>query len=225
MTYGTHLRRSRHGTLYFRYVIPADVRPHIGRSELSLSLGTSSKRDAQLAALELEVIAKRFVAAARDGIRMNDAEALKLIALHHNVTTRQLSVMQREMSESDAALATKSAEANQLKAKLIALLGVPRTDGVAISSPTLSAAVAAYKTEGRSTEKWTPKTADAIDGRLRLLLDWFGDVPVPSLSREGMNGFMDALTRLPALRQRSAEAAHLRRQELNLHGAGHSRPR
>ena len=59
MTYGTHLRRSRHGTLFFRYVIPVDVRSEIGRSELSLSLGTSSKREAQLAAMELAIIATR----------------------------------------------------------------------------------------------------------------------------------------------------------------------
>lgn len=33
--------------------------------------------------------------------------------------------------------------------------------------------------------------------RLRLLLDWFGDVPVSRLSRQDMTGFLDALTKLP----------------------------
>jgi len=197
MTYGTHLRRSRHGTLYFRYVIPADVRSCIGRSELSVSLGASSRRDAQMAALELELIAKRLVAATRAGVRMNEADALKLIALHHNVTARQLSVLQREVGESDATLATKSAEVDQLKAKLIAMLDVPRAAVIELASPTLSHAIATFKGERSATGAWTDKTAGMWDSRLRLLLEWFGDVPVSDLSREGMTGFLTALQKLP----------------------------
>jgi hypothetical protein len=39
------LRRSRHGTLYFRYVVPSDVRATLGTSELSLSLGIRRPAD------------------------------------------------------------------------------------------------------------------------------------------------------------------------------------
>jgi hypothetical protein len=75
MTYGTHLRRSRHGTLYFRLVVPSDLRGSVGKSEFSISLGTASKRSAELAALELQLAAKRFIECAREAIRMNDRGA------------------------------------------------------------------------------------------------------------------------------------------------------
>ena len=65
MTYGTNLRRSRHGTLYFRYVIPSDARAIFGKSEVSISLGTASRRSAELLALELRLIAKRLIETAR----------------------------------------------------------------------------------------------------------------------------------------------------------------
>lgn len=204
MTSGTHLRRSRHGTLYFRYVIPVDVRSDAGTAEVSISLGTSSRRGAELAALELLLVAKRLVAAARDGVRMNEAEALKLIAVNHIVNARRVSVLQREVGESDAALgesnaalAIKSAETDRLQTKLIAALEAPRTNSVVTSSSTLSAAVEAFKGEHLASKKWTAKTTDMWNSRLRLLLEWFDDVPVSRLSREGMVGFFDALSKLP----------------------------
>ena len=60
MTYGALLRRSRHGTLYFRFVIPHDLRALVGQSELSISLGTASKRAAELVVLKLRLAAKSF---------------------------------------------------------------------------------------------------------------------------------------------------------------------
>ena len=197
MTYGTHLRRSRHGNLCFRYVTPPDVRAVLGTSELSISLGTSSKRGAETAALELQLVAKRVVEHARHAIRMSEPVKSNLAAIHALIRERRFKVLRDELNEADRANAAKDAKIEALTAKLISKFEPYQPEVVRISAPTLSMAVAAYKAEGQSTERWTPKTADAIDGRLCLLIDWFGDVPISTLSREGMTSFMEALTRLP----------------------------
>lgn len=196
MTYGQHLRRSRHGILYFRFVIPLDVRPKIGRSELSVSLGTASKRQATAAALELAVAANRLVAEGRTGALVNEKEALKLIALHHVVTGRQKTVLQRELAEADAALAAKSAAYNLLQTRHIEVLSSPQQI-VPAPGPTLSQAVEAFKAERKVTGSWTAKTAAMWESRLRLLAEWFGDAPLPDLSRAGMMDFLNGLKRLP----------------------------
>ena len=74
MTYGTNLRRSRHGTLYLRYVIPSDARAIFGKSEVSFSLGTASRRSAELLALELHLTAKRLIDTARYATRMDTSD-------------------------------------------------------------------------------------------------------------------------------------------------------
>ena len=162
MTYGTHLRRSRHGTLYFRYVIPADVRSDLQRSELSVSLGTGSKCGAELAALEPRLVAKRFIDAARETKRMSEPGDAKRLALRALIHERKFKAQLGEPNEADESKASMAAHVETLTAKLVSMVG---TASVSSVGPTLSAAVAAYKTEGRSTEKWTPKTAAAIDGR------------------------------------------------------------
>ena len=42
----TYLHRNRHGTLYLRLAVPADLRHVIGQGELYRSLSTASIRDA-----------------------------------------------------------------------------------------------------------------------------------------------------------------------------------
>jgi hypothetical protein len=112
MTYGTHIRGSRHGTLYFRYVIPPDVRTCGGKSEISVSLGTASKREAALACLELELAAKRIVAAARESALMNPEDRSELHA--------QLVELRRETDLANAV----EAERQRLKAEALKLIAV-----------------------------------------------------------------------------------------------------
>lgn len=45
-----HLHRNRHGVLYFRLAVPADLRPMLGQAEIYRSLNTSSVRQAADAA-------------------------------------------------------------------------------------------------------------------------------------------------------------------------------
>ena len=163
MTYGTHLRRSRHGTLYFRYVVPVDVRAELGMSELSISLGTSSKRGAELTALELQLVAKRCVGHAREAIRMNEPVKGNLTALHTLIRQRKFKVLQDDFHESESALADKTAQVEALTAKLISKLDLPRAEAGMIVCPTLSASVDGFKAERSATGAWTDKTAERWD--------------------------------------------------------------
>jgi hypothetical protein len=67
MTYGQHLKRSRNGTLSFRFKFPADVAAVIGRTEFTIGLGTASKREAAPRAAELKSMMMAAVCAARAG--------------------------------------------------------------------------------------------------------------------------------------------------------------
>lgn len=199
MTYGTHLRRSRHGTLYFRYVIPLDVRAALGGSELSVSLGTSSKRGAELAALELELTAKRFVDAAREAIRMNKPIKPDLAALQAVIRAQQRRALLGEIDELEQIKADQANHIEVLTSKLISRIELPPTPTLPFkaANPSLAEAVGAFQAERQATENWTPKTATMWDSRLRLLLDWFDEMPVSDLSREEMMGFFRGLKTLP----------------------------
>lgn len=204
MTYGALLRRSRHGILYFRFVIPHDLRALVGKSELSISLGTASKRAAELVALEMQLAAKSFVATVRKPAHMISKEELeRLNTLRHLIFERRIKVIRDELSESDALLiesnklsAAKTLEVEKLSAKLILAHETPRPPAL-ITAPTLLMAVDAFKTERHKTGAWSEKTASMWNARLRLLLEWFGDTPVADISREGMVGLFDALKLLP----------------------------
>lgn len=50
-----HLHRNRHGVLYFRLAVPADLRPTFGQAEIYRSLNTSSVRQAADAAQMLRI--------------------------------------------------------------------------------------------------------------------------------------------------------------------------
>lgn len=49
----SHLCRNRHGTFYFRLTIPPRLRQTVGRSEVRLSLGTETRREAIIHALSM----------------------------------------------------------------------------------------------------------------------------------------------------------------------------
>ncbi|MBS1176390.1 MAG: integrase family protein [Proteobacteria bacterium] len=204
MTYGTNLRRSRHGTLYFRYVIPSDARAIFGKSEVSISLGTASRRSAELLALELRLIAKRLIETAREAMDENNERKPDLRALHALIRQRKFDVLLGELHEADqviaeksAALARKSARIDALTEKLLLAAHIPAPSPTASMGATLAEAIGAFQAEGKATGRWTAKTAEMWDSRLRRLVEWFGGVPVSTLTREGMTEFFMALKRLP----------------------------
>jgi hypothetical protein len=53
VTIPSRLYRNRHGTFYFRVVIPVSLRSCVGRRDIRLSLGTEQRENAVLSALPL----------------------------------------------------------------------------------------------------------------------------------------------------------------------------
>jgi hypothetical protein len=92
MAYGQHLKRNRCGTLCFRFVFPPDVRSVVGRSEVTISLGTASRRDAELARIELTAHVKRMVLLARQSASMasNDEPLNIMLRIARKAQIKQL---------------------------------------------------------------------------------------------------------------------------------------
>ena len=192
MTYGRHLKRSRHGVLYFRFVLPEDLRRSLGKTEICLSLGKVSKREAEVTALELTLTAKSFVAAARTSHEMSSDESKH--ALGQLIAERRLAALKAEFSSLQEVQTETFNEKQRLQAKLADLAGTARSPA---SSERLSTAITLFKTERRATGSWTPKTSAMWDSRLRLLLEWLGDVSPSALTRSAMVEFFEALKLLP----------------------------
>lgn len=86
MSYGQHLKRSRHGSLAFRYKVPVDVVPILGCGELTLGLGTSNRREAGERATFLKSLMLTLVRHARTMNRSPSAR-LDLDAVHPALDT------------------------------------------------------------------------------------------------------------------------------------------
>jgi integrase len=65
-------------------------------------------------------------------------------------------------------------------------------------SETLATLIQLYVAEQDKAGNWTPKSKEEISACLNLLTEFFGDVPVKSITRTQMSGFKQALMRLPA---------------------------
>lgn len=161
MAYGSHLRRSRHGVLHFRFVVPPDERARAGKGELSISLGTSSRRSAELAALELRLTAKRFVEDAREAARMNDSRKPDPGAFRAMVEAQRRKGLLSELDEADRVNADQREQIDRLTRKLIATIGTPQPGRATSAGPALSAAVTAFQAERAATGKWAAKTAES----------------------------------------------------------------
>jgi len=62
----SRLFRNRHGTFYFRLLIPNDLRACLGRRELRLSLGTEQRHQALLVSMALVADLPRLIADLRE---------------------------------------------------------------------------------------------------------------------------------------------------------------
>ncbi len=232
MAYGQQLHRNRSGTWCFRAVIPARLRPALGRTEISVSLRTSDKREAVMRSLELRAAVGRLLAAARElpPMAQNDPHALAALIAKH-----QVKVLKRELGETDELLRDRAAEterltaqvarqrdeADELRRELLARMASPFAP-VALAlppGPTLDEAIAAYITEHTAKGSWTPKSLMMVQQRLQLLTDWFGQTCVGSLTRADMVTFFEALKSYPKNANKYATLAPLTmKQRLDVPG-------
>jgi hypothetical protein len=85
----------------FRIVVPADIRAHVGRREITRLLGTSDKVRALPHALMLAATAKQLFAGIREAMTANDKDRVKWLV----ETARKTARMQEQQDESFDALA------------------------------------------------------------------------------------------------------------------------
>jgi integrase len=62
---------------------------------------------------------------------------------------------------------------------------------------TISEVRGMYISEGEGAESWTPKTQGEITASLQVMIDFFNDVPVHTITREMMSEYKQAVLRLP----------------------------
>ncbi|KHK03926.1 site-specific integrase [Desulfovibrio sp. TomC] len=80
---------SRAGTVHFRFCLPVDLRPRLGRTELRMSLGTGRLREARVKALALAVVVFAFVNELRAG-KMSELSSDAVYELVHKELVRIL---------------------------------------------------------------------------------------------------------------------------------------
>ncbi|MHC1789497.1 DUF6538 domain-containing protein [Solidesulfovibrio sp.] len=73
---------SRAGIVHFRFCLPVDLRPRLGRTELRMSLGTGRLREARVKALALAAVVFAFVNELRAG-KMSELSSDAIYELVH----------------------------------------------------------------------------------------------------------------------------------------------
>lgn len=210
VSYGDGLKRNKNGILCLRVVIPPDVRKILGRTEISVSLGTPSRRLAEVSRLELLATVKRAIRAARERVTTNEKMSEDLI--RRLVDKRRIEALRGELDEADQSLREKDLQLAKLQQVIVdRLSSAPGPSVAAIpASAKLCDAIDAFLTEGKIRNAWTPKTREKWVGTLALLSEWFGQSCVlGAISRTEMLGLFQAIQRLPKNRRKSKHLAAL----------------
>lgn len=199
-----HLHRNRHGVLYFRLAVPADLRPMIGQGEIYRSLNTSSVRQAADAAQTLRIELRALFRELRS-IAMSEEERTQ-----PTVNLEHLRILMAERKR----LLKKDDELDDAKAQIAALEKLlagakkqhARELGIAIQAKG-GATTAATKRSGGKTvrEAWEGYKAEKIaadawkDGEdtakydhwphVRTLIEVIGDKPLPDITADDINEF------------------------------------
>jgi len=81
MAYGDGLQRNRFGVWYWRRVVPPALRDRLPLKEVSLSLGTTSRKAALPASLRLRIAASGLVKLAREGVTLSSEDMRAVLQL------------------------------------------------------------------------------------------------------------------------------------------------
>jgi integrase len=192
--------RRQTGTFYFRWNIPATVRPLLGgRTEVKRSLDTDDKRLALRLARRLAVMLDRATFQLMQANSSTTAEGpafcltIKLFERLVDGTLRMEGVQ------------LDSANAEQELQLLHTILGTSTVKPAASDSPTLAKLVAAYFDEGDRAKRWTAKTRQELEAIYALMLEIMGaEKALDQLSRKDFAYLKDMLTKLPSNRSKDA---------------------
>ena len=191
------------GCFYFRWTIPATIRPILGgRLEIKRSLHTDQRRIALRLARRLSVTLERATSQLM-------ASQLRGISQDQPAAYLTIKVLERLMDGSirmeGVELDPDPAHAEEDRKHLAAVLGL----GAGPAAPqadqrTLADLVKAYLEEGDRSNRHTPKTRQELDAIFALMLEAVGaSTPLSQLSRKDFAAFKDLLLRLPSNRSKN----------------------
>ena len=214
----SHLYRNRHGTFYFRLVVPVRLRQTAGRREFRFSLGTECRSEATRAALSVIAGVPELYAGLEsmtEEDRQNSADYFKMWALAERKgqrLTQQVEELERELAEANAKLAgAVSRSSAVMVAKLLKRDGIlegkreleqslvfpwpaNRTEPYSV----LQAAYMVSLKSRPSGKALTPKSIEDYDHTLREFITVMGDLRIGAIDRELVQRYFTTLRRLPA---------------------------
>lgn len=216
----SHLHRSRHGVLYFRIAIPADLRDHFVLSEVYRSLHTARVAIAGPMAQSLALAYKSHFRQLRENFMCAKQRRQNTVAVVEWITEIKMDELRRPTSvvftsqPDDPPGAMESAMLATLKAMAPAneiVIDQDATTATPLSN--MSDLVAPYLAFVLKTNNPNQKTLESYRVAIALFIEIVGDKPLSALSIADQNIFEDTITRVPANRAKIASARGLTLEE------------
>ena len=198
-----NLHRNRHGTLYFRLTIPADLKHLFEQRELYRSLSTASVRAAADEAQSLRIAFKAAFNDLRSLYRMSDQEKPASVDLarlqeltRHTKATLALRDKIERLEADLAEAATERAQAHKQHRRELAIAITAKGAAGHPTKPTggktLSQAWEGYKAEKIAAKAWRDGEHTATYHHwphVRTLIEVIGDKPLVEITADDINGF------------------------------------
>jgi integrase len=224
----SHLYRNRHGTFYFRAIIPKSVRDYAGRTEVRFSLLTELRHAAIITALpliadlprlalQLHQMADNSEPIPPDFFKKWQLQLLQNAKLRMDITALkdELQECQSQMSEMVSIskarrVVTQAHTLGQLKGKkeLESTLVFPwPAEKTRLFSDLLSAYLKSFSFRATHGAKKPPgaKTLEGYEKDIQTFITVMGDVHIGAIDREFAGEYFNILRKLPANLSRKAE--------------------
>jgi integrase len=199
----SHLHRNRFGTLYFRLVVPVDLRHHFASKEIYRSLRTSSVRAAVPTAQELAHTAKRVFEQLRNKTMSNQKKpptgpsAYFELGLITEISFDELMrpKLTLKSEPGDTTEDRVQAQVEFLRATGFAGTGTPVAQK---KSPLFSELIGDYKRDRLAAGRWEPSTEKENLAIYKLFIFIIGDLPIGDIDEEKALTYVETIKRLPA---------------------------
>lgn len=224
----SHLYRNRHGTFYFRLIIPRELGACAGRTEVRLSLGTEQRQIALRESLLLVGDLPRMMGELRrmsdnnetsppDFFKMWRLEVLKTAALSAKLSELRDELADRELqldgmvpAERAKSVVKQAFTTGQLRGKqqLEERLVFPwPPEKTTLFSKLLAAYMGSFSYRARGGRKKPPgpKTLEGYETDINLFITVMGDVHIGAIDRHVAGEYFNLLRRLPANMNRVAK--------------------
>lgn len=158
-TFASHLKKSRHGIWYYRWVVPASIRlqhPSLPK-EIKRSTGTADIRRAGVFARKHHHALLTILANGHD---MNDRFVFKPMVVERDPVTFRITKVETSSSDTPESLGILSQMLafEEIQAKMDGALHPPTSPSIGRCKIWLSEAVQRWCTEQRQSDKWTEET-------------------------------------------------------------------